>query len=91
MMLIDLIVSAFLGYGLHQSRAYTAKLPDGWRELTNYSIGVAGTGPLFVFWWHKLKDVVHPFNRAFLAFLLAFIGVGAGVVAGWLIDTFKQE
>lgn len=91
MMLIDLLISALWGIALHQLRPSIGKLSDGWRDLTSYAVGVTGTGPLFALWWYRLKDVSHPFNRAFLAFLLAFAGMGSGVAAGWMIDTFKDD
>lgn len=91
MTLINLVISSLAGIALHQTRRYTHSLPEGWRELTSYTIGVTGTTPIFALWWHRLKDVTHPFERAFLAFVLAFIGVGTGVSAGWLVDTFKEE
>ncbi len=91
MILIDLLISALLGVALHQLRPQIDKLSDGWRELTSYAVGVTGAGPLFALWWHRLKDVENPFNRAFLAFLLAFVGVGSGVATGWMLDTFKDD
>lgn len=91
MILIDLILSALLGAILHQSRHYTERLPVGWREMTNYSIGVIGTSPAFALWHRQLKDVSNPFSRAFLAYVLSFVGVGSGVAAGWMIDTFFAD
>lgn len=90
MIVLDLILSAVMGMLIHQTRRYTDPLPYGWRELTNYSVGVAGTGPVFILWWARLKDVGNPLNRAFLAFVLSFIGVGSGVAAGWMLDTFQH-
>lgn len=88
MILLDLIFSAIVGAILHQARRYTDHLPTGWREMTNYSIGVVGTGPVFLLWWARLKDAQNPLSRAMLAFVLAFVGVGSGVAAGWMYDTF---
>jgi hypothetical protein len=91
MIILDLLLSAALGGFLHQTRHYTDHLPHGWREMTNYSLGVIGTGPAYILWWLRLKDVNNPLNRAFLAFILAFIGVGSGVAAGWMLDTFQSD
>lgn len=91
MIVLDLILSAVLGLALHQTRRYTEPLPHGWRDLTNYAVGVVGTGPAFLLWWLRLKDVSNPHNRAFLAFVLSFVGVGSGVAVAWMLDTFKED
>jgi hypothetical protein len=91
MIILDLILSAVMGGLLHQTRRYTNHLPYGWRELTNYTVGVAGTGPVFLLWWARLKDMTSLNNRAFLSYILSFIGVGSGVAIAWMIDTFQHE
>lgn len=91
MIILDLILSALIGYLLHLTQRYTDPLARGWRDLTNYAIGVVGTGPAFLLWWARLKDVGNPMNRAFLAFVLSFIGVGSGVGLGWMLDTFDEN
>jgi hypothetical protein len=91
MIILDLILSSVLGFLLHQTRRYTDPLPHGWRELTNYAVGVVGTGPAFILWWARLRDVSNPLNRAFLAFLLSFTGVGSGVAAAWMLETLQED
>lgn len=84
-MLINLILSFVMGFALHQVRRHSSILPYGWRDLAHYSIGVFGTFPLFLLWMRKrITDT----DRAGVAFLLAFLGVGSGIAVGWLVDTF---
>lgn len=84
-MLINLILSFAVGFLLHQTRRQTSVFPHGWRDLVHYSVGVFGTFPLFLLWMRKR---VSQTDRAGIAFLMSFLGVGSGVAAGWLVDTF---
>lgn len=88
-MMIEIILSSLAGLFLHQTRRATARLPRGWRDLTNYAVGVAGTFPLFVFWNYRLRELNG--RRAYISYLLSFLSVGAGVAAGWMIDTFAEN
>jgi len=88
---LDLLLSAALGYMMHQSANYTDKLPDGWRELTDHAVGVVFSLPAFILWFIRLRDVDNLMNRAVLAYVCSFAGVGSGVAAGWMVDTFTGK
>lgn len=83
----DFGVSTLMGFGLHQTASITHKMPEGYEQIFGTSIGVIGTLPIFALWLKRLSGVKNPFTWAIAAFLLAFLGVGVGVSAGWLWDT----
>jgi len=76
---------------MHLARRKTNVMPHGWRELSNYSLGVAGSLPFVMLFWRGIGDDMRPAKRGFVAYLLGFLGVGAGVAIGWLADTFLSE
>jgi hypothetical protein len=90
-LIVELIVATAGGFLMHFARRKTNVMPHGWRELTNYSLGVAGSFPFVCLMWRGLGDEVKPAKRMFVAYLLGFLGVGAGVALGWVADTFKDE
>lgn len=90
MIILDLLLSAALGYLMHQSENYIEMLPNGWRELTDHAVVVTFSLPAFLLWYIRLKDVENAMNRAVLAYVCAFVGVGSGVAAGWMVDTFGK-
>ena len=89
--MIELLIASLSGLILHQSTRYTDRMPDGWRELSNYAIGVSGSLPIIGLFWWRLAEIKTPWKRAFVSYLLGFLGVGAGVAGGWLIDTIRRE
>jgi len=90
-LIVELIVATIGGFIMHYTRRQTNRMPHGWRELTNYSLGVASSFPFVWLFWRGLGDDVKPAKRGFVAYLLGFLGVGAGVALGWLADSFVKD
>jgi len=80
-----MILSIIFGVALHQTRRITSDMPNGWANIADHSIGGAG---IIVAWpyWYKRLDIPNPFLRGWLALVMSFFGVGAGVVLGWVLD-----
>lgn len=89
-MLIEIIFSVLFGLGLHQAKRVTDRFPRGWRELTNYTVGVMGLLALFPLWYRRLAGE-HNQKRGFVALALSALGMGCGVAGGWAVDTFKSK
>lgn len=87
----EIILTTLAGFLAHRGKRYTDRFPDGWRELANYSIGVAAVLPFVGLTWRGLRGVKGEAKRGALAYLLAFFSFGAGVAAGWVADTLKGE
>lgn len=90
-LIVELFISTVGGFLMHLARRKTNKMPHGWRELTNYALGVAGSFPFVMLFWRGLGEDVKPAKRGFAAYLLGFLGVGGGVALGWLWDTFVHK
>lgn len=90
-LIVELIVATIGGFILHLFRGHTNRMLHGWRELTNYAMGVAGSFPFVWLFWRGIGEDVKPGKRGFMAYLLGFLGVGAGVALGWVVDTFKED
>ena len=84
-MILDLLLSALFGFGLHQTKRVTAQMPDGWSNIADHSIGGVGLILAWPYWYRRL-DVPNPFLRGWLALVMSLFGVGAGVVMGWVVD-----
>lgn len=89
-MLIEFLFSAICGFGLHQARRITDRFPTGWRELTNYVVGVVGLLTLFPLWYRRLHGE-NGERRSWAAFALASLGLGFGVASGWAVDTVTKR
>lgn len=84
MILFHIASAALAGLMAHQLKRLTDRLPEGISQIANYTIGSFVCLP-FVAVIHKdLKSVPGPSTRLAIAYLLAFFGVGAGTVLGWL-------
>lgn len=90
-LIVELLIAMAGGFVMHIARRKTNKMPHGWRELTNYAMGVAGSFPFVWIFWRGVGEEVKPSKRGFIAYLLGFLGVGAGVALGWLVDTFTGK
>ena len=90
-MIVELFIATVGGFIMHLSRRQTNRMPHGWRELANYSLGVAGGFPFVGLFWRGLGDEVKPAKRGFAAYRLGFLCVGAGVAIGWLADSFAKD
>lgn len=90
-LILELFIATIGGFLMHAGRRHTNKMPHGWRELSNYSLGVAGSFPFVMLFWRGLGDEMKPAKRGFVAYLLGFLGVGAGAAMGWLADTFMAK
>ena len=90
-MIVELVIATIGGFILHYGRRQTNRMPHGWREMTNYACGVAGSFPFVWLFWRGIGEDVKPGKRGFIAYLLGFLGVGAGVALGWMADTFKED
>lgn len=91
LLIVELIVATIGGYVMHQARRHTNPMPHGWRDLANYSIGVAGSFPFIWLFWRGQGADTKPAHRGFVAYMLGFLGVGAGVALGWIADTFSKD
>ena len=89
--MIELLISTLGGFLLHQFARYTDRMPTGWRELSNYAIGIAGSLPFIGLFWWRLDDVKDNRKRSFIAYLLGFLGIGSGVAIGWFMDTIRKQ
>lgn len=82
-MIWEILIAAVTGFVTHQSIAVTARMPDGWRNLTEHAIGVAAAYPLYLLFRRRFTNG----NGANASYWLAFVFVGMGVALGWLLDT----
>lgn len=88
MTIVLLLVSSIAGFVTHGTRKYTDQLTRGWREIANYAAGVVCVFPFaLIFYRGQPHDNRDDSNRFTVAYILAFVSFGAGVVFGWLLDT----
>ena len=86
-MIPELIISAIFGIGLHQTRRWTNSLAArDWATIAEHSIGGMGILAVWPVMYARLREIPHGLKRGFLALVLSLFGVGAGVVAGWVLD-----
>ncbi len=87
-MIFDFIISFIFGLACHQTKRITRNFPNGWENVADDSIGgvmlIVGTP----YWYHRL-GMAHGWRRVVVAGCLAALGIGAGVVAGWVMDGDK--
>lgn len=84
MIVFHIVLAALAGLVGHQARALTDKLPRGISEIANYTLGSFLCLPFVAVIHRDLRGVSGPSTRLAVAYLLAFFGVGAGTVLGWL-------
>jgi len=85
--MVAAIAAGFLG---HQSRPILKRdFQGGWVPISCYVVGVLLTLP-FVILIDRNLDQVNRGSRLFAAYLLAFLGVGSGVVAGHYLNGGSQ-
>lgn len=95
--MIRRFVFAFvIGFLSHRTRDITKNMPDGWRNLTDHTIGVITLSPAIIIWWRFLHW--QPFadddqvEREILAAIgLAAIGYGAGNAVAWVVDAITEK
>lgn len=92
MTIIIMAIASVAGYAAHLLRRYTDSLAHGWRDLSNYAIGIVGAFPFaLLFYRSQPRDERDNSNRFIVAYIMAFVSFGAGVVFGWLLDTVASE
>jgi hypothetical protein len=85
-MILDFLLMALFGFGLHQTRNITAEMPNGWQNISEHSVGGAGLLVAWPYWYKRMYTLPEGFIRGWLALAMALLSVGAGVVAGWYLD-----
>jgi hypothetical protein len=84
MILFHIVSAALAGLMSHQLKRLTDRLPEGISQIANYTIGSFVCLPFVAVIHRDLKSVRGASTRLAIAYLLAFFGVGAGTVLGWL-------
>jgi len=84
---INFVLAFLWGLALHQTSSITRKMPQGYQEIIGTGIGVVGTAPVALVAWRSLDGIKDHDARFLAGYFGGFLPIGAGVVAGWLIDT----
>lgn len=88
--MIEFIISFGGGAICHQFRRVTERMPNGWGQLTSYAFGIISALPFVVLFFDRLQEPNQ--QRRFLAaYLMGFSSYGAGVAAGWLVDSIVND
>jgi hypothetical protein len=90
-MIIDLLLSALFGLGLHQAKRVTSQMPNGWENIADHSVGGVGLLLAWPYWYKRLAPVHDGFIRGWLSLAMALLSIGAGVVAGWVLDGERDK
>lgn len=86
--MISILLSAMLGFYAHKVfRPISDRFPPGWSTISNYSAGGVIIILMYSFFYLELRKMPHGWQRAIIALVLDFFGVGGGTVGAWLIDT----
>jgi len=81
------LFSVFAGLLLHQTSSITNKMPHGWQQLVNYTIGSMGVITFIMMWNKRYAGIKDEDARITAAATTGFLGIGSGVAFGWLMDT----
>jgi hypothetical protein len=85
--MIDLVIGFFGGAATHQLHVWFYQFPKPWGLFSRYVVGVM---TIFVFFCVALYRLNREALRdGMLAYLLAAVGVGAGVVAGYFFEVLE--
>jgi hypothetical protein len=84
MIIFHIALACLAGLVGHQAKRLTDRLPDGLGRIANYTLGSFLCLPFATVIHRDLKDMRDGNVRFIIAYLLAFLGVGAGTVLGWL-------
>jgi hypothetical protein len=86
-MIMALLLAAIAGWAAHLLRVPTQRWfpTDGLNRLASYAEGGMVVIVMYtIMVWNDLDGEAR--KRAITALILTFFGVGAGTVAGWLLD-----
>lgn len=84
MITFHIVLAALAGLVGHQAKRLTDRLPEGISQIANYTIGSFLCLPFVAAIYRDLRGIRGATTRLVIAYLLAFFGVGAGTVLGWL-------
>ena len=82
------LLTFLFGVIIHQTKPLTDRLPHGFDMIAKYSIGAVSGWLAFPFFARKYGMAENDIERGKTAFAMSFLFIGAGVVIGWLADTF---
>lgn len=89
-MIIRFALSALIGFLSHQAHHVTRKMPGGWCNLTDHTVGMVTITPLILFWWdffHHDGASREQIRREILSGIgVASIGYGVGNAVAWVLD-----
>lgn len=85
-MIWEMLAAIGMGFVAHQTILITARMPIGWRNITEHIIGVTAAYPSFLLFKRRLTNG----NGASAAYWLGYIFFGMGVAVGWLVDTLSD-
>lgn len=84
MLILHLILTAIWAFVAHFSYQYTSKLPNGWSQLSAYTLGTLALLPPIMVVHSDLKPLRRdPLMRLVVAHALAYLAFGLGTVLGW--------
>ena len=86
--------SVVVGFVCHQSARVTRRMPPGWQNLTDHTIGVVTLTPLTLLWFdfiHVDGSTREQIKREILgATGIAALGYGIGNALAWVVDTISN-
>lgn len=85
MLLFHLALAVFSGCVCHLSYHLTGSLPNGYSQLTAYTLGVSFAYPFVRVAYDDLDDIQEDGTRLLAAYFLAYLAFGAGTALGWRI------
>jgi len=85
--MLDIIFLPLFGLLLHQTKRISDHAPRGWTYIVNYCIGVVGILAVFPHAVRKFGASVDEARRAVIALAIVAMGIGSGVLGGWIVDT----
>jgi hypothetical protein len=93
--IIRFFISALIGFVCHQSARVTKKMPVGWRNLTDHTIGMVTVTPLTIWWWgflhHDEASQEQIRHEILSATGLASLGYGIGNALAWIMDAVSDD
>lgn len=91
--MIKLIIAIMAGVAGHQMNSIiegweNEGLPRAWSRIARYVVGVVIALPIYVLIRHG-NERSHESDLDIQAYIMAFVGTGVGVAAGYLLDDLK--
>jgi hypothetical protein len=83
-LLFHFVLTSLWAYVAHYSYYYTSRLPNGWSQLSAYTLGTLALFPPIVIMHNDLRALKRdPLLRLTVAHALAYLAFGLGTVVGW--------